>query len=99
MTAFLDKLVPLKDPEKAFRESIDLTKYDFSDAQVHLLGSVNGRFKDKGREYDMFGKNRLGVIVKRGAQAIEAGKGDKMVICQTSSLGRLQPKFLGDFYS
>lgn len=42
-----------KKPHEVLRKEIDLDKYDFSNAQAHLVASVNGRFN--GADVNKFG--------------------------------------------
>jgi hypothetical protein len=69
-----------------------LNKYDFSTAIVRLVASVNGRHT--GVNFNRFGQNRLGKLFGSKAKV-----GEKLVTYQTSSLGRLNTKFLNEFLS
>lgn len=67
------------------RRQIDLESYDFSKAAVKLVASVNGRYA--GIDSLRYGQNRIGALV--GAK-----KSEGTLTYQTSSLGKLNSKFL-----
>ncbi len=43
--------------DECFRKKINLDNYDFSLAKVHLIGSINGKFK--GKSIDKYGIKRF----------------------------------------
>ena len=50
----MEKVIPRNIRNKeVYRQKIDLDKYDFSTAQVHLIASFNGRFN--GRDLNKYG--------------------------------------------
>jgi hypothetical protein len=71
--------------KEIYRQAIDINKYDFSTAQAHLVASINGRFS--GDKVNRYGQNRLGKLSKKTPS-------DKVITYQTSSVGKLNPKFL-----
>jgi len=72
---------------EVYRQTINLGKYNFSGAQARLIASVNGRFN--GENLMRYGQNRFGALVKENINS-----GDKMLTYQTSSIGKLNTKFL-----
>jgi tyrosyl-DNA phosphodiesterase-1 len=68
---------------------IDIRKYNFTNASVSLVYSLNGRFK----QFDDYG---LGKICKLQAGS-KLGK-DAKVMFQTSSVGNINDKYLQCFY-
>jgi tyrosyl-DNA phosphodiesterase 1 len=58
--SFMDAVCPVKDHSIIYRQKIDLSKYDFSTAAVHLVASVNGRHNDV--NLSKFGLKRLGKL-------------------------------------
>ncbi|CDW91716.1 tyrosyl-dna phosphodiesterase [Stylonychia lemnae] len=91
---YLEHLVPWnvrKNPD-VFRQKINLDDYDFSKAQVHLVESINGRLKgDKISEYGLM---RINSLIKQHHPLPEKSK----IWIQASSIGRMWPKYLQDFY-
>jgi Tyrosyl-DNA phosphodiesterase len=73
--------------KEVYRQSINLDKYDFSTANAHLIASVNGRFN--GDNLKKYGQNRFGDLCKDSINSE-----DKVLTYQTSSVGKLNPKFL-----
>lgn len=73
--------------KEVYREKINLDKYDFSTANAWLIASVNGRFTDT--DLNRYGQNRFGQLCKA-----KIGSCDKVVTYQTSSIGKLNPKFM-----
>ena len=72
---------------EVYRQKINLDKYDFSNAQARLIASINGRFN--GENLMRYGQNRFGALVKENISG-----GDKILTYQTSSIGKLNQKFL-----
>jgi tyrosyl-DNA phosphodiesterase 1 len=94
LQGFMRELVPkpLRDKQvQVFRGIFDLDDYDFSDAKVQLVASVNGRLHDS----SLYGTKRIAHLLKSRQILL----GDKCKIwCQASSIGKVWPRFLQGFY-
>lgn len=58
LSAFIQLITPLE-PIKVFRKQITLNEFDFSEAQVSLVGSVVGRWPVHDQSKIKLGQNRL----------------------------------------
>ena len=72
---------------EVYRQKIDINKYDLSTANAYLIASINGRYN--GDNLNRYGQNRFGALCKN-----KISSNDKVLTYQTSSLGKLNPKFL-----
>lgn len=97
LITFIDKCIPLKLKQRdlqIFRKQIDVASYDFASAQVHLLASVNGRYPSENHNY---GFKRFREL--RNNLYPEITYTDKAKIwIQASSIGRIWPRYLQQFY-
>ena len=89
---YVERLCPKGYTKEVFRQKIDISKYDFSTAIVKLIGSINGRYT--GEDLNKFGIKRVESITRTYFDKHVPTR----ITFQTSSLGRLNPKFLGNFY-
>lgn len=90
----MKELMPwqLRGKAEAYRKKLDLGEYDFTEAKVDLLASVNGRFQNEQR--NMYGTKRFTTLLK---DHTSLGSTCKIWI-QCSSIGRIYPKFLVQLY-
>eukprot|EP00347_Sterkiella_histriomuscorum_P008774 403343808 len=82
----------LKKQENLFRQKINLDDFDFSKASVHLIESINGRLKSDKKT--LFGLLRMQNLLKDRQPFPENSK----VWIQASSISRMWPKYLVQFY-
>eukprot|EP00347_Sterkiella_histriomuscorum_P001407 403372152 len=90
---YLEVIIPKNvKVREVFRQKIDLDKFDFSTANAFLIASINGRHAD--REFKKYGQARLGELVRNVDKQHE-----KTITYQTSSIGKLNTKFMTSMYN
>lgn len=72
-----------------------IERYDFSSAGVSFVASVPG--SHKGREKEHFGHARLRKLLSK--HVLETPRSDSAAVCQFSSLGSIQQKWLEEEFS